>query len=117
MQEFQRRGGSLHIEDVGAERLNTIAKWHELTVVAGGKGEISKMFPRNRVRSHFDKPQRILSCLYVHGVEPEQDFSGVHAHVIPEVGDFFIMPGLTLSGSCDMMLFEGIPGGAFRCLA
>lgn len=115
MNEFERIGGKLHIKDVGLEELDHIAKWHELTIVAGGKGEISKSFPIHHVRSHFDKPQRALACIYIHGVKPEKFAPGIHANILPGIGEFFMMPGLTLSGPCEMMLFEGIPGGIFDC--
>lgn len=113
MEEFERLGGHLQIQDVGIRELNEIAPSHDLTVVAGGKGEISQAFPRNNIRSHFDKPQRSLACLYVKNVIPDEGPSGVHVNIIPGVGEFFMMPGLTLNGHCEMMLFEGIPGGFF----
>lgn len=40
---------------------------------------------------------------------------GVRVNVIPGVGEYFITPGLTLTGNCEMMLFEGLPGGPFDC--
>lgn len=115
LQEFQRLNGQLYFQDVGLKELNTIAQDHALTIVAGGKGEISQAFPRNKIRSHFDKPQRILACLYVNNITPVIGLSGVRVNLIPGIGEFFIMPGLTINGSCEMMLFEGIPGGAFDC--
>lgn len=115
MEEFQRLGGKIVIEEVGLAELEKIAKYHELTVVAGGKSEISNEFLRNNVRSYFDNPQRTLSCLYVNGMTPIKENPGVRANIIPMVGEYFVMPGLTLNGHCEMMLFEGIPGGLFDC--
>lgn len=115
MKEFENLGGDIFIQDVGLSELNKIAKQHELTLVAGGKSEISQAFPINNVRSRFSTPQRALSCLYVKGVKPAVGSQGVRANIIPGVGEFFIMPGLTLNGSCEMMLFEGIPKGKFDC--
>lgn len=40
---------------------------------------------------------------------------GVRPNIIPGIGEYFAMPGLTLDGSCEKMLFEGIPGGPFDC--
>ncbi len=115
LDEFKQIGGKIIIQDVGLTELNTIAKWHELTIVAGGKGEISQCFPRDNSRSVFDKPARSLACMYVKGMTPIKDSPGVRANLIPGVGEYFTMPGLTLSGHCEMMLFEGIPNGAFDC--
>lgn len=115
LMEFEHFGGHISIQDVGLTQLNRIAREHALTVVAGGKGEISQSFVRDNVHSHFDKPQRTLACLYVKGVIPANGLQGVRANIIPGVGEFFIMPGLTINGACEMMLFEGIPGGAFDC--
>lgn len=115
MKEFERLGGNLIIQNVGLTELDKIAKWHELTIVAGGKGEISQSFQRDKKRSHFDTPQRALSCLYVNGMSPVSNYPGVRANLIPGVGEYFTMPGLTLNGPCEMMLFEGIPDGPFDC--
>lgn len=115
LKEFESMGGSLIIQDVGINELNNIAKWYELTIVAGGKGEISQLFARDDKRSTFDKPQRSLACMYVTGMTPIKDYPGVRANIIPGVGEYFTMPGLSLNGQCEMMLFEGIPNGAFDC--
>lgn len=115
LDEFQQIGGKLVIQDVGTNDLNNIAKWHELTIVAGGKGEISQLFKRDDKRSTFDKPQRALACMYVNGMKPVKDYPGVRANIIPGIGEYFTMPGLSLNGHCEMMLFEGIPGGPFDC--
>lgn len=114
MDEFQRLGGSLHIRDVKFEDLQDIAQDSDLVVVAGGKGDISSKFQRDDQKSKYDKPQRVLSAMYVHGMEAAT-LPGVRANLIPGVGEYFCMPGLTLNGPCEMMLFEGVPGGAFDC--
>ncbi len=113
MEEFKKIGGNLVIATVGVTELEKITMQHDLTIVAGGKGEISQRFVRDKRRSHFDKPQRVLSCMYVKGMTPITDSPGVRANLIPGVGEYFTMPGLTLNGTCEMMLFEGVPGGPF----
>jgi Styrene monooxygenase A putative substrate binding domain len=114
LHEFERLGGQLYIQDVDVGELGRIAKEYELTIVASGKGEIGGIFPKNDDRSHFDKPQRTLACVYVQGVTPA-DSPGVRANIIPGIGEYFTMPGLTLNGHCEMMLFEGIFGKPFDC--
>jgi len=114
MKKFEEENGKLTIEDINLTKLDEIVKVHDLTIIAGGKGEICQSFPRNETLSIFKKPQRVLSCLYVNEVVPGNP-SGVRANIIPDVGEFFIMPGLTHNGLCEMMLFEGIPNGPFDC--
>lgn len=83
----------------------------DLTIIAAGKGEIGKLFERDTARSTFDKPQRITSLTYVHGMKPREDFGGVNINVHPGVGEMVHFPGLTLSGACDIINIEAIPGG------
>jgi len=49
---------------------------------------------------------------------PRPEHPTMHAvrfNVIPGVGELFIMPCFTLSGPCDILFFEGIPGGPLDC--
>ncbi|RDH40461.1 MAG: FAD-binding oxidoreductase [Candidatus Aquirickettsiella gammari] len=115
MEEFTRLGGQLIVQTVVIKDLNCITEQQDLTIVTGGKGEISQLFPIDESRSIFNKAQRVLCCLYVKDVEPRADSQGVRANVIPGVGEYFITPGLTITGPCEMMLFEGLPGSAFDC--
>lgn len=115
LKEYEETGGKLHIQDVGVNELNDIAKEHDLTIVAGGKGEISQCFPRDPKKSSFDKPQRALACMYVNGIVPDEPLPGVRANIIPGVGECFIIPSFSFSGPCETIFFEGIPGGPFDC--
>jgi hypothetical protein len=115
MEEFTRLGGQLIVQTVETQDLNRIMRHQDLTVVSGGKGEISQLFPIDNTRSSFNKIQRVLCCLYVKDVEAIANSQGVRANVIPGIGEYFITPGLTLTGPCEMMLFEGLPGGPFDC--
>ena len=114
MQHLQDFGGKLIIQDVDLITLDKIASEHDLTIVASGKGEISSVFIRNAERSNFSSPQRMLACLYVTNILPSA-YPGVQANIIPEIGEYFTVPGLTLNDNCEMMLFEGIPGSTFDC--
>lgn len=42
-------------------------------------------------------------------------YSRVTFNVIPEVGEYFCFPALTVTGACEIMVFEGIPGGPMDC--
>ena len=115
MEIFERRGGKLLIQDVGVIELEALAESHELVVLAAGKGEIVRLFERDAARSPYAAPQRALALTYVHGLEPVADYSRVSFNLIPGVGEYFVFPALTTSGACDIMVFEGVPGGPMDC--
>jgi len=76
---------------------------------------VVKLFERDAQRSPFDKPQRALALTYVHGLTPRPDHSAVNFNLIPTIGEYFVFPALTNSGTCEIMVFEGIPGGPMDC--
>jgi len=115
MDLFRMRGGNLVLKDAGIDDLEELAATHDLTVVSAGKGEIVKLFERDAERSVFDKPQRALALTYVKGMTPRTPFSRVCFNLIPGVGEYFVFPGLTTTGPCEMMVFEGVPGGPMDC--
>jgi len=111
---FEERGGQLVIHGVTTADLDKLAGMYDLTIVAAGKGELVQLFDRDPSRSPFTKPQRALSLVYAHGVErrPEHpDFAAVRFNIIPEVGELFMIPCYTVTGNCDILFFEGLPGG------
>jgi hypothetical protein len=117
MSEFQKKGGELVFKDAGIDELEACTKSHDLTLVASGKGEISKLFERDAHKSTFDKPQRALALTYVKGMTPRKPFSAVCFNLIPGVGEYFVFPALTTTGPCEIMVFEGVPGGPMDCWA
>ncbi|MCP2251619.1 Dehydrogenase (flavoprotein) [Prauserella aidingensis] len=111
---FEQRGGKLVIHGVTTADLNSLSTMYDLTVVAAGKGELVQLFDRDNERSVWTKPQRALSVVYAHGVEPRPEHPNnraVRFNLIPGVGELFMIPGYTLSGNCEILFFEGIPGG------
>lgn len=115
MKEFTRLGGDMVIHDASLDDLETYAKESDLVIVAAGKGDIAKMFERDAERSPYDRPQRALALTYVTGMAPRPDHSAVSFNLIPTVGEYFTFPALTTTGPCDIMVFEGIPGGPMDC--
>lgn len=111
MDEFEARGGELRIVDAGIAELEELARECDLVLVASGKGEIGRLFERDAEKSPFDKPMRSLALTYVHGMRPREEHSAVNFNLIPGVGEYFVFPALTLSGPCEIMVFEAIPGG------
>ncbi|OYU92923.1 MAG: alanine-phosphoribitol ligase, partial [Burkholderiales bacterium PBB5] len=117
MELFASRGGQLVIQDVGVAELEVLTASHDLVILAAGKGEVVKLFERDPVRSVFTQPQRALALTYVHGLAPTADYQRVSFNLIPGVGEYFVFPALTHSGPCDIMVFEGVPGGPMDCWA
>ncbi len=113
MEKFEELGGELIVKNIDLKSLDQITNDHELTIVATGKREISQLFLRNDNRSPFNAPQRALAGLAVKNMLPSFTPPGTHFVVIPNVGEYFTTPGLTHNGDCEMMVFEGIPGGPF----
>ena len=115
LNEFEALKGNLVIKEVNVSDLDILSKECDLLIIASGKGEISQLFERDNEKSFFDKPARSLACHYVHGMTPIISNPGICANLIPGIGEYFTMPGLTISSHCEMMLFEGMPGGEFDC--
>lgn len=111
METFAQRGGDLRIADAGVDELEALAREHDLVLLAAGKGEIVSRFERDATRSPFSAPQRSLALTYVNAMTPRTPFSRVCFNLIPGIGEYFVFPALTLSGPCEIMVFEGIPGG------
>ena len=115
MDEFVKRGGELIIQDVGICELETLSLSHDLVLLAAGKGEVVNQFEQDAGRSRFSQPQRALALTYVKGMTPVSPFSRVAFNLIPGVGEYFVFPALTTTGPCEIMVFEGIPGGPMEC--
>jgi len=58
---------------------------------------------------------RALALTYVKGLTPRKPFTAVAFNLIPGVGEYFVFPALTTSGPCEIMVFEGVPGGPMDC--
>jgi hypothetical protein len=110
MKTFAERGGELVIRDAGVADLEDYARSSDLVILAGGKGDIVKLFARDAERSPFEAPQRALALTYVTGLAPYAP-TRVAFNIAPTVGEYFVFPALTTTGPCEIMVFEGIPGG------
>jgi flavin reductase (DIM6/NTAB) family NADH-FMN oxidoreductase RutF/2-polyprenyl-6-methoxyphenol hydroxylase-like FAD-dependent oxidoreductase len=108
---FTQRGGQLVHATAGVSELEELAASHDLVIIAAGTGTIARLFPRDESRSAYDKPQRSLALTYVNGMTPTPDGPEVSFAVAPGIGEYFTFPALTMTGPCDIMCFEGIPGG------
>jgi flavin-dependent dehydrogenase len=115
IEEFAKRGGNVVYKEAAVSDLEEYAKSHDLVIVAAGKGEINQLFARDAERSTFDQPMRSLALTYVTKMSPRKPFSAVAFSLIPGVGEYFVFPALTVSGPCEIMVFEGVPGGPMDC--
>jgi hypothetical protein len=115
MEELERRGGKVVIHDAGVDDVERYTQENDLVVLAAGKGEIVRLFERDAERSTYDQPMRALALTYVTGMTPRPDYSAVCFNLIPTVGEYFVFPALTTTGACEIMVFEGIPGGPMDC--
>jgi flavin-dependent dehydrogenase len=114
LEAFKDFGGEVSRKRATAQDLENLSNSHDLVIVATGKGELSQYFNIDPAKTKFLKPMRKLACFYVNGIKPNKN-PGVCVNVIPGIGEYFSLPGLSLNGICEMVLFEAIPGGAFDC--
>ena len=115
MAEFEAHGGELLIAEAQIPDVESYARSHDLTVVATGKGNLGRLFERDASRSPYEKSQRALALTYVKNMAPRGDFPSVCFNLIPGVGEYFVFPALTETGPCEIMVFEGVPGGPMDC--
>lgn len=115
MEHFEESGGDLVFHEATVDDLEGYADESDLVVVAAGKGPITQLFERDAARSPFDQPMRALALTYVTGMTPRPEFSAVAFNIVPGVGEYFVFPALTTTGACEIMVFEGVPGGPMDC--
>jgi styrene monooxygenase A-like protein len=110
---FESRGGKIVYHGAMTSDLEGLTAQYELTIVAAGKGELVELFDRDPALSPFDRPQRTLAVVYVHGLAPRPGYPGpnVGINVTPGIGELFVIPAYTTSGACDILFWEAVPGG------
>jgi hypothetical protein len=125
LEMFEQRGGTVEYRAATPETVAGLAAQHDLTVVGAGRGLLRDMFARNDSCSPFTAPQRILACIYLHGVTPMHrngaaspvGGQAVRVHITPGVGELFLQPALTTSGPCTALMWEAVPGGPLDAFA
>ena len=111
MNEFERRGGTLAVREADVGELDSMAKEHDLTIVATGRGALGELFAVDEDKSPYREPMRALALTYVRGMAPRPEYSAVSFNLVPGVGEYFVFPALATTGPCEIMVFEGIPKG------
>lgn len=109
----ESHGGKVVIHGATTADLDGLTKLYDLVVVAAGKGDLVQLFDRDAELSPYTTPQRFLSVAYVHGMAPRADDPrpAVGFNAVPGFGELFVIPGLTLSGPCEILFWEVLPGG------
>lgn len=115
MRDFSDRGGRIEIETVTVDKLEEIATEHDLTVVAAGRADITRLFPRDEARSTYAAPQRYLSMVNVHGLPMMFDtmphFRPIKFNFFASEGEAFFVPWYSKDGhQAWSLVFEGKPG-------
>ncbi|MGI9296125.1 MAG: styrene monooxygenase/indole monooxygenase family protein [Pseudomonadales bacterium] len=116
LHDFIDRGGSLMTENVTPERLDEISQSAELTVLATGKAQLSRIIPRDNERSVYHEPQRNLAMAIVDGVKgwgERVDFTPVKFTFLHAMGEYFAVPFThKTAGNTWSILIEARPGSA-----
>lgn len=95
MIELEKRGGHVVTQDVTAEKLDGIARDHDLTIVAAGRRELSALFEPNEIRKVYTEPQRQLAMVVVTGCPSRFDgvpFLPVRFDFLGTDGEIFFVP-------------------------
>lgn len=111
LETFASRGGRLVLHTVSVAELDHFCRGHDLTLVAAERGELAGMFTRDAARSPFSAPRRAVATTCVHGLEPDAGPFALRCHLMPGLGELCILPALTGSGRCDLLVWEAVPGG------
>ena len=112
---FEQRGGRVIYHSVMTSDLAGLAPMYDLTIIAAGKGEIVEMFDRDAERSLYSRPARNLAAIYLNGIDafPGAAEPRMRVNLRPGAGEYLHMQSHTLTGPCDVLLVEAVPGGPF----
>ncbi|MER5780320.1 styrene monooxygenase/indole monooxygenase family protein [Streptomyces mobaraensis] len=111
---FEERGGRVEYRSMSAADLPDLAAAHDLTLLASGRGGLGSVLGRDARHSPHDRPRRALAVVYLHGVAPQPEAPDrLRMTSVPGVGELFVIPALTLSGPCSILMWEALPGGPF----
>lgn len=115
MLDLEERGGRVVIENVTVPRLDAIAAEHDLTVVAAGSAELTRLFERDAARSVYSEPKRHVAMVVVKGASLHRDevpFVAVKNNLVEGMGEAVWIPFFHRdAGACWNLIFEAKPGG------
>jgi 2-polyprenyl-6-methoxyphenol hydroxylase-like FAD-dependent oxidoreductase len=106
--------GELVIENVSAERVDAIARDHDLTIIAAGRADLCKLFPRDDARSMYTDARRNLAMVITTGGAMSFEgcpFTPVKFEFLGTDGEAFFVPYFHKDhGPAWNILFEPKPG-------
>ncbi|HZN95253.1 MAG TPA: styrene monooxygenase/indole monooxygenase family protein [Myxococcales bacterium] len=115
MAELERRGGRVVVGAVDVAALDEIAGRHDLTVVAAGRADLSRIFELDPARSVYERPQRNLCMVLARGrgmTYGDLPFVPVCINIIFSDGETIWVPFVHQDGTpVWALVFEGRPGG------
>src|SRR5204863_110047 len=76
LEEYERRGGGLVVEEAGVEDLVRYGRGHELLGVAAGQGEAGGLFSRQPQEAPFEAPAGGAAPTVVRRVEARSGYTG-----------------------------------------
>lgn len=122
LQAFGERGGRVVVETVTVPRLEEIAADHDLVLVAAGRGDVQRLFPRDDRRSSWTQPQRQLAMVNVTGIDMQMPyapyFTPVKFNFFPRYGEMFWVPWFSKGHQQGWSLvFEARAGGPIDVFA
>jgi hypothetical protein len=114
MLDLEAAGGRVVIESVSVERLDAIAAEHDLTIVAVGKTDLTRLFERDPVRSVYSEPRRNVAMVTVKGPSSSFDgvpFTAVKNNILEGIGEAVWIPYFHRDvGPSWNLIFEAKPG-------
>jgi hypothetical protein len=122
MVRLEKLGGNVVVETVTVDSLDDIAGDHDLTFVSTGKGGLAELFPVDRARSVYDRPQRNLALVVVDGIPTDgtafphrlPGHTPVCFNLFGDAGEMFWVPYLHKSQRrCWNIVFEAREGSPF----
>ena len=114
LETFAERGGQLVVHGAAVSDLDYFARRYDLVLVAGGQGRTGRHVRPRRGPFPLRRPAARAGRLLRARPRPapeHPDFHAVRCNLVPTVGELFVMPTLTTSGPCDILFWEGVPGG------
>ena len=115
MEAVERLGGKVLVRSADVGDVEDLARTHDLVVVSTGRGGLASLFEVDEARSPYPSPQRVASLTYLRGVAADPLGPTLRYHCVEGVGECFTCPALTVDGTCDIFVVEGVPGGPLDC--
>ena len=110
LEHYETRGGALVIRACEPAGLESLARRHDLVVVAAGRDGFGGVFPVDRARSPHRVPARHLTAALFHGLAGP-DPVGIEFTVVPGGGEVLQLPFYSFAGSVSAVAVNAVPGG------